>query len=227
MIGSGLRISVSSRSASVTVTARDGVGPDARHAHRRDLPDGSIVFEAEHGGSKTVELVCPTGSHVTVGTASGSVELTGHFGTVRIVSASGHVEVGHVEGVDVRTASGRVEVERCDGECRIVTKSGRVQVGHASSADIATVSGRIEAGVSDSAAIKSVSGTVSIGATGPHPEVRVRTVSGKVEVEVGKAVTPALLLRSLSGRARPGFDSGADGTVAVETISGSIQVRRR
>ena len=227
MIDTALRISVSSRSATVRVTAKEGALLDAGNAKRRDMPDGTIVIESDQGGSKRIDLVVPSGSHLSVGTASGSIELSGSFASARIVTGSGRVEVDDVTDLDVRTASGRVEVRRCDGDCRIVTKSGRVEVGHARSVDISTVSGRVEAGVVDRAAVTTVSATVAVGATAAEPELRIRTVSGKVDVEVAKAVSPDLTLQSVNGRVRCDCDDGTDGAVTVETISGSIQVRRR
>ena len=96
-----MRISVSSRSGGVRVTARDGATVEVKNGIRREAPDGTIMIEPERSGSKRIELVCPTGSHLTIGTASGAIELTGQFGSVKVVTGSGKVEIDHVAGLDL------------------------------------------------------------------------------------------------------------------------------
>lgn len=221
------RISVSSRSAAVRVTARDGASVGAVHATCRDEADGSIVVQAAPGPTRSIELTCPTGSHLTIGTASGRIELSGLLGSVRIVTGSGRVDIDQASGLDVRTSSGRVEVHRCEGDCRIVTKSGRVHVEHARGVEISTASGRIEADEVEHAAVTSVSGRVEVGLSTATPVARIRTVSGPVGVELAEAVAPDVALTSVTGRVRCECEEGTDGLVTVETTSGSIRVRHR
>ena len=90
--------------------------------------DGAVEIRAGRP-SDSVDVRCPAGADVIVGTRSGGVRLDGRFGTVGVTSQSGSIRVAAVAEADLRTVSGVVELEECDGRCRVSTTSGRITVG--------------------------------------------------------------------------------------------------
>ncbi len=159
------RLNVATRSGRVRVEGREGAGLTVNGGNVEHDDDGTVRVTAGTGGSNAVEIVCPAGSDVIVGTASGGVELAGRLGDVRVTTASGRIEIDDALRVDVRTASGKIHIGRCHGECRVVTKSSRVRVGNVGSLDCSAVSGRIEVGGVDDANVRTVSGRVEMGTT--------------------------------------------------------------
>jgi DUF4097 and DUF4098 domain-containing protein YvlB len=77
--------------------------------------------------------------------------------------------------------------------------------------------------VAGSAKVQSASGKVELGMRGKG-DVAVQTVSGAVKVEVPADVRPATKLRSLSGKLRSDCDEGNDCEIAVQSLSGKIEV---
>lgn len=126
----------------------------------------------------------PAGSHLVIGSQSGSVETVGELGAVSITSASGRVVVDRAASVDVRAESGRVVVGSVAEVCRVRVRSGRVVVGSCGLADVSTESGRIDLrGVGGDVVAHSVSGRVQVVLTGPH-QVEAETVSGRIVISV-------------------------------------------
>jgi DUF4097 and DUF4098 domain-containing protein YvlB len=224
--GARLRLSVANRSGRVRIEARSGEGFSARGGDLVAEADGTMRVSGGHGGSSSVEVVCPAGTDVIVGTASGSVELVGPLGDVRVTTASGRITIEQARRVDLRTASGTIEIGECTGECRVVTKSSKVAVGNAGSLDCSAMSGRVVVGDVEDAIVRTMSGRVKLGTRGSG-RVEVRTLSGKVDVAVPQERRPATSLRSLSGRVRCDCDRGSDGEISVATTSGAINVTCR
>ena len=221
--GARLRLNVANRSGRVRIEAREGAGVSARGGDVVTEADGSVRVSGGHGGSSSVEVVCPPGTDVIVGNASGSIELVGPLGDVRITTASGRISIEHAESIDLRTASGTIEIGQCTGECRVVTKSSKVEVGNAGSFDCSAMSGRVVVGDVEDAMVRTMSGRVKVGTRGSG-RVEVRTLSGKVDVAVPPERRPATTLRSLTGRVRCDCDRGTDGEISVATTSGAINV---
>src|SRR2546427_5031971 len=94
---------------------------DERHVSIDD--EGRITVRR---GSADVEVRCPEGTDVIVGSASGDIELLGQLGRCRVTTASGDISVEEVASIDVRTAAGDVDVDRCEDRCRAPTASGDV-----------------------------------------------------------------------------------------------------
>ena len=125
--------------------------------------------------------------------------------------------------MDARTASARIDIERCDGECNALTKSGVIHIGRAGSVEVSAISGRVTIGEAAHARVRCVAGRVKLTATSPA-DVKVRTISGAVDVVVPAGATPQTNLRAKVGRIRCDCQPGDDGLVDVETMSGRIHV---
>jgi DUF4097 and DUF4098 domain-containing protein YvlB len=223
MAAEALRMSVSTRSGRIRVEGRAGAGFDVRGGTLHTEADGSLRVHASHHGSHSVEVVCPAGTDVLIGTASGSVELAGDLGDVRVTTRSGRIKIERAQRVDLRTASGTIEIGECIGTCRVVTRSSGVHVGKAGQLDVAGMSGRVKVDDVADAVVRTMSGKVGL-STGNDGRVEVRTMSGSVEVEVPRGRRPATRLRSMSGRVRCDAEDGHDGEITVATTSGTIHV---
>ncbi len=223
-------VHLTTRSGRVTVTAEERqdlhIESDAPlRDDRIDVdPTGRVSLKSGRGGSGWLEIRCPTGTDVVVGTVAGRVELRGQLGAVRVTTVSGSIEVDRAEALDVRSISGSIEVAQCAGQCRLQTKSGRAVVGSAGDAEVSTLSGQIRLDeATGNVRAQTASGRVEVGTQGKG-DVAVQTMSGSVRVEVPKGVRPTARLRSLTGRPRCDCEEGDDCEIAVQSLSGKIEV---
>lgn len=224
MEGAPLKLAIATRSGRVLVVAEPGADLRVRGGTAEREPDGTTrITPGER--SAAVEVRCPSGSDLVVGTSTGRVELRGEFGAVSVTTGSGRIDLGRARAAraDLRTASGRIHVDRCEGECRVVGQSGRVEIGWAGTAEITTSSGRVTLGHSGAANVTTTTGRVEV-ATGNRPDVRVRSLSGKVEVAVPEGVSPATRIESATGRVCCECPPGDDGELEVTTTSGAVDV---
>jgi DUF4097 and DUF4098 domain-containing protein YvlB len=220
---------LSTSSGRVTVTAEDRSdvliesGSPPADRIERDAT-GRIRFASPKGGSANLELRCPLGSDIVVGTISGAVTLRGQLGAVRATTVSGNVSVESAEELDVRSISGSIDVERASARCRLQTKSGHAVCNTAADAQVSTLSGRIRlSATTGKVHAQSVSGAVDVG-TAAKGEVTVQTISGSVHVAVPQGVRPSTRLRSISGRPRVDCPPGEDCEIRVQSMSGKIEV---
>jgi DUF4097 and DUF4098 domain-containing protein YvlB len=133
---------------------------------------------------------------VAVKTASGRVDAKQVDGDLRVESASGDVDAGYVGSARVSTASGDVEIGQAGSDVRASTASGDVSIGAPRRGDVEakTASGdvtvRVPAGTGVWLDLNTMSGTtrsdLDTGADappgGPDLNLRVRTMSGDIEV---------------------------------------------
>jgi DUF4097 and DUF4098 domain-containing protein YvlB len=221
------RIAAATTSGTITVTAEDRadivVEGGVRTGEQVDVgPDGRVEVPTRR--SKPVQIRCPEGTDVIVGTTSGSVELEGRLGDARVTTVSGSVRVEEVGSLDVRGVSGTIDVEQCHGRCRVRTTSGTVKIEKAGSVDIGTVSGTVDVGQADGdVEVRAVSSTLDVGASGAG-DVDLHTISGKVTVRLPAGVRPCTRLRTMSGKRRVELEEGDDCRVTVKTASGRIAV---
>jgi DUF4097 and DUF4098 domain-containing protein YvlB len=220
--GSGaVALEVASRSGGVVIRARPVAAAEVLSGNAQIDADGVV----RSSGSGRIEVVCPEGSDVVIGSSSGTVECHGPLGRVAVTSHSGRVSIEAADEVEVRSASGRVTVGRCGGTCRVAVTSGKVRIQSAGSIDVTVASGRLEAAAVGDAIVRAGSGRVELGLTRAG-SVDVSALSGSVAVTVPPGVAPVLQLETRSGRVAVGVEEGTDGRLAVETSSGSIRVSR-
>jgi DUF4097 and DUF4098 domain-containing protein YvlB len=216
------RISITTRSGKVRVTgvATDEVSIIGGFGETNDEDVLEIRREPD---SDEIEVICPSGTDVTIGTTSGNVETHGVLGSVRILTVSGKIHVAGAARIEIRTKSGKVDVRACEGECKVVTTSSKVHIGTAGNCRVAAVSGVVLLEHVSGAEVQTVSGKVLLGTSGAG-DVSVKTVSGKVEIRVPSEIRPATHLKSVSGKVQCDCESGDDGTIAVKSLSGAIRL---
>jgi DUF4097 and DUF4098 domain-containing protein YvlB len=187
--------------------------------------DGGATLRIRNGhGTKPFQVRCPAGADVAVGTHSGGVRLIGDFGVVSVTTGSGAIEVESADEADLRTMSASITLGSCRGRCRMNTASGKVQAGTVGAASAGTMSGSINIDkVSGSLKARSVSGSINAACHGDGA-IAVKTVSGKVHIELPEGVEPRTRFKSLSGRVRCDCPEGSDVLIEAMSVSGSIEV---
>jgi DUF4097 and DUF4098 domain-containing protein YvlB len=220
--GQGLgSLEITSRSGDVVVWGRPIARPEVLRGRAEVDVDGTVRSH----GSDLVEIACPEGSDVVIGSSSGRVDCHGVLGRVAVTGRSGRISIDDARQVEIRTSSGNVAVGRCAESCRVAVDSGTVTIESAGSVDITVASGGVRVGATGGALVRGGSGPVELGLVGAGA-VDVCTVSGSVSVSVPPECAPGLELVSRSGLVRSEVDPGRDGRLAVETSSGSITVSR-
>lgn len=216
---------VHARSGAVTVIAepRDDVAVEGDGAEARER-DGAVEVRAGHGGSRALTVRCPVGGDVTVGTQSGPVRLVGDFGSTSVTTANGAIEIERAEEADLRTVSGDISLGQCDIRCRLNSVSGQIVAGRVESISAGSMSGaiRIEH-VGGKLKARSVSGSIECACDGDG-DIVVKTVSGKVVIELPRGTTVSPRFKTLSGRVRCPFAEGDDVRIEAMTVSGSIEL---
>jgi DUF4097 and DUF4098 domain-containing protein YvlB len=215
------RLTIAARSGSILVRAGAGAEIAAKGAKVQREDDGSARVESRSGD---MEVTCPEGTDLILGTSSGKVHLEGRLGDVRVTASSGRVRIEAARSVDVRARSGSVEIGECDGECHVVAMSGKIDIGRAGRVDLKAVSGTIVAGLVAGGRVRTHSGKVSVGLA-VAADVDVRAVSSSITVEVPAGVAPELHLRTISGKVRNDVERGHDCVISAHTVSGSITIR--
>ena len=187
---------------------------------RVESKSGSINVVAEEGATLSV-----TGADVEMKEDGSSVVRSGSHST-HVASKSGSIEIDDAAAVDARTHSGSVRVGECAGDCRVVVTSGKIRLGRVGNAALNNVSGSITVDVAHAGEVKTVSGTVRVG-TSATGLLKIRSISGTVEIAVPVGRTPAARLKSISGSIHNDCDQGTDGEIDVKTVSGTIRIECR
>jgi DUF4097 and DUF4098 domain-containing protein YvlB len=214
-------LTITTASGGVVITGEDraDVVVEGKASIEQAGPDEIAV----HAKSANLDVRCPAGTHVRVGTASGRVELRGRLGDARVTTKSSSIKVEEVDALELRSESGSIDVGICVGYCRLQTASGSVRVDDAGDVDISARSGSIKVSRASGGKVHGVSGSVDVGATG-EDDLEVRLISGSVKVTVPDGVRPQVRLQSVSGNARCDCEEGDDCCIKVTSVSGSIQV---
>lgn len=213
-------VRIAARSSKVEVEGRPGAVLEVRGGTIEAHDDGSVDVTA---GTGRLHVTCPEHAIVVVSTASGAVQVSGHVADLRVLTASGRVAVERTVSADVRTRSGSIRVASCVGSCHVVTSSGTVHVGEAHQVGVSADSSRVEIGHVAVAQVRTVSGTIDIGADALG-RVDASTVSGKVRVRVPAGTAATMRLKSRSGRIVRDVAEGEGATIDVVTASGTIEV---
>ncbi len=213
-------VEVSVRSGSVRITVGD-VSVPAIAKGRATIDDRGLV-RAPSGAN--VDIVCPAGTNVFVATVSAAVVCEGPLGSVRISSTTGRIEVQDCLEADLRTRTGKIVVGTAQRRCRATSTTGSVHVTASPELDVTVTTASVEAGGIVRARVHGAAGGVRLVAVAPG-DVDVRTMSGRVDVEVQGDWAPTTDLRATSGSIRDRLpDIDRDGRLQVRTMSGRITV---
>jgi DUF4097 and DUF4098 domain-containing protein YvlB len=102
--------------------------------------------------------------------------------------------------------------------------SGRIEIGRAGRVDITGVSGTISAESVAGGRIHTTSGNVDVGLD-RAADLDVRAVSSSITIGVPHGVAPEMRFRTISGKVRKEVEAGHDCVLSVHNVSGSITVR--
>ena len=211
-------LEIATRSGAVIVWARPIARPEVLSGPAEITSDGVV----RAGFSGRIEIACPEGTDVIIGSSSGRIECHGPLGRVAATGHSGRIKIEAARDVEVRSTSGRVSIGRCEELCRVAVGSGGVDIGSAGAVDITLTSGRLTVESVGDGRVRSGSGRVELGLARVG-SVEVSSLSGRVSVTVPSGVAPDLRLTS-SGHISCDVASGSDGQLTVESHSGSIKV---
>jgi len=168
-----------------------------------------------------LRVSAPHEAALRVKSGSAAVTATGRYGTTRIDTGSGDVEIGDVDGAArIQSGSGDVRVQRVTGDVVVKTGSGDIAVGSfVGEASLGSGSGDVTVEVGGRAlGAKTGSGDVSIGQA--PSDVRVSTGSGRVQID---AIDEGEVdVRAASGAVRVGVRSGTAAWLDVRSISGRV-----
>jgi DUF4097 and DUF4098 domain-containing protein YvlB len=215
-------VKITTRRGRVYVTAQPGMEFSVERGVLEHLTDDVVLVRRARSDDR-IEVLCAPGTDLSIGTASGNIEVNGLLGSVRVSTGSGKVVIGEAREVDVRTHSGLVQVESSSGDCRVVTKSGKVLLGKVGQATIAAVSGLVAIEEVESAQVKTVSGKVLIGTVGSG-DLAIKTVSGRIDIKVPPDRRPDVRVKTVSGKVERDTERGDDGTISVASVSGRVRV---
>lgn len=240
--------------AEVRVTGTLAPGAELEFDATEKHVDIEVEVEVDgHGdvGESDLEVHVPSGNQVEIEGVNVEIELTGLTGSVEAETVNGsitlrgsakQVSLQSVNGtVDVTGPRGRIEVEVVNGAVTIQDASGHVEA--------STVNGEVIVGGGpfESAALESVAGAVSfkadLAATG---RLDIETVSGGAEVSVPANLQADFSISTFSGEIDDefgigtiqreeyvpakelSFSTGSGGArITVETLSGSVHIRKR
>jgi hypothetical protein len=231
------------------------LGPGAEGVSLRgDKRYTHVEVETEdnpHGVHSDLEVRVPAGSDVSIESFGAAIEVSGVLGQVSAETVNADVRVtGAARKVRAESVNGGVSVSGASGHVQAESVNGAVSVrGGAGEVDASTVNGPlIVSGSSFSrATLETVNGTLTFdGGLGAGGSLDASTVSGDVELVLPATTAADFSVSTFSGEVRnelgPAarrasryttekdltFSIGGGGAnVSVETLSGSITIRRK
>ena len=183
------------------------------------------------GRTVNVRIATPAGSHLEAMIASMDVFSRVDLGRVNVQTASGDLDLGHVESALVRSASGDIKIDTCANACEVSSASGDVRIHQVlgdlivSSASGDVIGDRIEGRCE----LKSASGDLRISCC-RGPLIELKSMSGDVRVGIPAGTRVEAEIDSLSGDVRLPPKSSAtpdrNTKLRARTVSGDIEVAR-
>jgi hypothetical protein len=205
-----------------------------------------------HGTRSDIEVHVPAGSRVSVESFAASIVVTEVTGSVTAETVNGSVTVsGSLKEVSVESVNGEVEVSGAASRVHAGTVNGALSIrGARGEIDANTVNGEVRiagGGPVERAQLESVAGAIYFeGVLAPHADLRAQTVSGGVELALPANVAADFTVNTFSGSIDTDFGSatyrtgrhspekeltfstgGGGAKVAIETLSGSVRLRKR
>jgi DUF4097 and DUF4098 domain-containing protein YvlB len=222
-----------------------------------DGTDKRVRVEVDSGhvnpmsGKSDIEVMVPAGSSVAVEGFSVTIAIAGVNGSVKAETVNGTItHAGGGKDVQLQSVNGAVESTRASGRVRVEAVNGTVSVRDASGElEASTVNGKLTVAGGSFARVhlETVSGSLHFdGAILPKGTLGVESVSGSTELVFPPGFGGDFSVTTFSGtitnelgpaaqktsdfmpQKELTFTSGAGGVhVSVETLSGSIALRKR
>lgn len=214
-----------------------------------------VEIETHHispmGGKSEIEVMVPVGSSVSVEGFNATIAIAGVTGGVKAETVNGTItHAGSSKEVQLQSVNGAVETTKPAGRVHVEAVNGPVTVRDASGEiDASTVNGKLSilGGTFTRAHLETVSGGVRFdGAVSAKGTLGVESVSGGVELLFPAGFGGDFNVTTFSGSVTNDlgpaaqksndflpqkelrFTSGSGGVrVSVETLSGSIAIRKR
>jgi DUF4097 and DUF4098 domain-containing protein YvlB len=218
-------------------------------------PRTHVEVEVEGNPNSTrsdIEVHVPAGSRVSVESFASSITVSEVTGPVTAETVNGAVTVsGSVKEVSAESVNGAVEVTGAASRVHAGTVNGALTIrGTRGELEANTVNGELRivgGGPFERVTLESVSGAIRFeGELAPHADLQAQTVSGEIELALPAGVAADFTISTFSGQVtndfgqatyRTGrhlpekelsFSTGRGGAkIAVETLSGSISLRKR
>jgi hypothetical protein len=209
-----VRISAGERAATtVNVNPADASSEEDRKAAeltRVEYANQQLLVKApkirswrprSRGGSITVTVALPAGSHIHGEGALADFDCDGPLGECRIKTGLGHIRLDRAETLKLKGGVGNITVERVAGHAEVTTGAGDVRVRELGATGV----------------IKNSNGDTWVGAaTG---DLRISAANGDIAVDVSQASVGA---KSANGDVRLG--EVVRGAVVLETKLGDLEV---
>jgi DUF4097 and DUF4098 domain-containing protein YvlB len=204
-----------------------------------------------NGVSSDLEIHVPGGSRVEINTFGANISVSEVTGPVSAEGVNSSIVVtGSPKEVSAQTVNGSVDVTGPAARVHAETVNGSVTIKGASGVvEANTVNGRLSVigGTFERGSLESVAGSVRFeGTLARGAEVAAQTVSGSVEFVLPAAVSANFSITTFSGDVQNEFGPAArrvskyttekelqfstgngDAQVSIQTLSGSITLRRR
>jgi DUF4097 and DUF4098 domain-containing protein YvlB len=235
----------------VTGTLAAGAELDFDSSGKRTQIQVEIEGNNPMEAASDLEVHVPAGSQVEIEGVRLDIEVTGVTGPVDAEPvAGGLTPSGAAREVNLQSVMGTVEVNGSSGTIHAETVNGAVVIRKSSGkVEASTVNGKlvVSDGPFDHVALESVAGAVTFEADlAPQARLDVEAVSGSVEILVPADLKADFAVSSFSGAIENeldigkveqesflpakelNFSTGSGGArISVETLSGSIHIRKR
>jgi DUF4097 and DUF4098 domain-containing protein YvlB len=235
----------------VTGTLAAGAELDFDSSGKRTQIQVEIEGNNPMEAASDLEVHVPAGSQVEIEGVRLDIEVTGVTGTVEADTVEGGItQSGAAREVNLQSVMGTVEVNGSSGTIHAETVNGAVVIRKSSGkVEASTVNGKlvVSDGPFDHVALESVAGAVTFEADlAPQARLDVEAVSGSVEILVPADLKADFAVSSFSGAIENeldigkveqesflpakelNFSTGSGGArISVETLSGSIHIRKR
>ena len=215
----------------IEVELEDGAG-------RRDYGESTLEVHVPAGSSLEIEGVnaaidvSGVSGSVEAETVNGAITHRGSAGAVSLESVNGDLNVSGAAGrIHAEVVNGTVTIEKSSGELEAGAVNGKVFItgGPFSSVSLESVAGNVvfDADLEASANldVESVSGGVEVFIrSGFKADYDIETFSGEIENELG---TGTIERSEFIPSKELHFSTGTGGRVRIETLSGSVAIRKR
>lgn len=211
----------------------DVSGSGAAHVVVEQSADTVSIREERRGRTVNIRAAIPGGTNLEVAVASLNIVSRVDLGRVVARTASGDIDLGQADSVELKTASGDVKVDTCASRCDIVSASGDVRI-HLVAGDLSVSTASGDVGVERAEGrveVKTASGDIRINRCSGN-SVEATSMSGDVDLGLPEGTRVEAEIDSLSGdvvlpsRRPPSGDTERNLKLRAKTVSGDVVVRR-